>query len=496
MNARLGAKAKALQWLKPVHRYLGLGLSILLLLWFLSGIVMMFHAYPRTAEAERMADLSELSSGEIAVHAEQAADLLGEDRPGQVRMNQPGQRPMIHLLSPGEGWRSVYADAPEAVPALDADKAEARARELGAATIRRVDVMDSADQWTLSALYDPWRPLWRVTLDDDDGSIWYFSEATHEKVHATTRSERTWAYAGAVVHWIYPTQLRELSGIWRQVVMWLAGLAGIACLSGLVIGVLSLRRNRGRGFSHYRGALLWHHYLGLGFGVLALTWLFSGLLSLNPFSWSSQDLVEPTAITSALGGSDADALGDWPEPNPILESDTPLEEIREMETWRVNERTGYRAVGADGRDLFIDPEAPEGERTLEAEDTREAAAAVSGLELQDFVEQDEYDHYYYPGRAARVRDLPMELPVYRAEYEDDIQLYIDPDTAGVLIQSTPRARANRWLYNGLHSLEFPFLNPGSSGWYVLMILLSGVGVLFSATGVWLTIRYLAGRGRH
>ena len=88
-----------------------------------------------------------------------------------------------------------------------------------------------------------------------------------------------------------------------------------------------------------------------------------------------------------------------------------------------------------------------------------------------------------------------ELPVYRAEYEGDIQFYIDPDTAGVLIQSTPRARANRWLYNGLHSLEFPFLNPGSTGWYVLMLIFLAVGVVFSGTGMWLTVCYFTRRNR-
>src|SRR6185503_10301019 len=30
----------------------------------------------------------------------------------------------------------------------------------------------------------------------------------------------------------------------------------------------------------------WHHYAGLAFGLVALTWTVSGLLSMNPGHWS------------------------------------------------------------------------------------------------------------------------------------------------------------------------------------------------------------------
>ena len=40
-----------------VHRYLGVFGGLLMLMWFLSGIVMVYVPYPRTSEAERVRTL-------------------------------------------------------------------------------------------------------------------------------------------------------------------------------------------------------------------------------------------------------------------------------------------------------------------------------------------------------------------------------------------------------------------------------------------------------
>src|SRR5262249_43132543 len=36
----------------------------------------------------------------------------------------------------------------------------------------------------------------------------------------------------------------------------------------------------------YRGWMRWHYATGAFFGVFALTWVFSGLLSMDPWNWS------------------------------------------------------------------------------------------------------------------------------------------------------------------------------------------------------------------
>jgi hypothetical protein len=47
--------------------------------------------------------------------------------------------------------------------------------------------------------------------------------------------------------------------------------------------------------------LKWHHYMGLGFGAFTLTWVFSGLLSMDPWAWSPST-APTTAQRDAIAG--------------------------------------------------------------------------------------------------------------------------------------------------------------------------------------------------
>ncbi|MCP1726324.1 hypothetical protein J2T60_000289 [Natronospira proteinivora] len=480
-------KKQLLRWLMPLHRYLGLGLSLLMLLWFISGIVMMFHGYPRMADSERLSALSTMETEKLAVPVEAAASRLGLEAIDGVRLNQPWDRPKLHVLSE-HGWQSLYADSGEVVPPLDRVTLESRLDEETAWVVRAIDRLERPDQWTLSAGFDAFRPLWRVSLADSVSTTLYFSEATGERVHQTTGSERGWAYAGAIVHWIYPTRLREMSGFWRQLVMWLAGLGLLACLSGLILGLMMLKRRRRKGMSPYRGWMQWHHYLGLAFGVLVATWLLSGLLSLDPFRWASADRA-PVSMDVTMGAPMSGSLGQWLAIEPAGVPERHASSTREVKLWQFMGRPYLLLSNESGeRELWSASESPS-EMFLSRQQIREAADGLPGMSLQGFHRQADYDHYYYPGRAARVRGEKPPLPVYRAEYDNGVHLYIFPKTGEVLRQSTPRRRLNRWLYNGLHSLDFPVLNPGSMGWYALVVVLMSGGALFSLTGVWFTVRY-------
>ena len=54
-------------------------------------------------------------------------------------------------------------------------------------------------------------------------------------------------------------------------------------MTGLYIGVRQLLRRPDGRWSPYDGFNLWHHVAGLVFGVLTLSWILSGLLSMNPW---------------------------------------------------------------------------------------------------------------------------------------------------------------------------------------------------------------------
>jgi hypothetical protein len=96
----------------------------------------------------------------------------------------------------------------------------------------------------------------------------------------------------------------------------------------------------------------------------------------------------------------------------------------------------------------------------------------------------QYDAYYYHRAQGR------RLPVLRVKYDDPQQtwLYFDPQLGAVVQKEETRSRIERWLYNGLHSLDFPYLYQSRPAWDITVIVLSLGGCMLSATAVWLAWR--------
>jgi hypothetical protein len=84
----------------------------------------------------------------------------------------------------------------------------------------------------------------------------------------------------------------------------------------------------------------------------------------------------------------------------------------------------------------------------------------------------DYDAYYY----SRGRQAP--LPVLRVKFDDPqaTWVYIDPAMSRVVAQIHRLNRLERWLYNGLHSLDFSFWYDRRPLWDIGVILLS-IGAL-------------------
>jgi hypothetical protein len=96
---------------------------------------------------------------------------------------------------------------------------------------------------------------------------------------------------------------------------------------------------------------------------------------------------------------------------------------------------------------------------------------------------DEYDSYYYSRRQL------TPLPVLRVKFGDPAEtwVYIDPEVSQVLAEIHRLNRVERWLYNGLHSLDFAFWY-NSRLWDVGMIALCLGGFASSGLGLLLGIR--------
>ncbi|MET0212445.1 MAG: hypothetical protein ABW292_05560, partial [Vicinamibacterales bacterium] len=114
---------------------------------------------------------------------------------------------------------------------------------------------------------------------------------------------------------------------------------------------------------------------------------------------------------------------------------------------------------------------------------REALPDIAVVEAQLLTE---YDSYYY----SRGRQTP--LPVLRVKFADPAHtwVYVDPEMSQVLATIHRLNRVERWLYNGLHSLDFAFWYDRRPLWDIGMIVLSLGGLTTSVLGLTMGIRRL------
>jgi hypothetical protein len=114
----------------------------------------------------------------------------------------------------------------------------------------------------------------------------YVSSHTGEVVLDAPHVQQRWNYVGAWLHWLYFLRMQSVDPVWTWVVIVLSALCTVAAISGIVVGVW---RWRFRG--HYRSGaktpyvepwMRWHHLIGLVAAAFVFTWIFSGLMSMNP----------------------------------------------------------------------------------------------------------------------------------------------------------------------------------------------------------------------
>ena len=227
-------------WLKRtlifVHRWLGVALCVVFLLWFPSGIAMMYWDFPSVGAGDRLARAPALDPATIKLSpVEAAATLGGGQPPGQTRLTTFDGRPVYRFG--GGGGSMVYADTGEeqtevSKAMLERIVAAWTGQPVSAAT---VEAVEAVDQWTVQSGLRNVQPLWKYSYPN--GEQVYISEANGEVVQYTTTASRLGAYVGAIPHWLYFTPLRKNGPLWSKVVIWSSGIGTFAAIIGIVVGV-------------------------------------------------------------------------------------------------------------------------------------------------------------------------------------------------------------------------------------------------------------------
>jgi uncharacterized iron-regulated membrane protein len=344
------------------------------------------------------------------------------------------------------------------------------------------------DQWTVAGGYDRDRPLWKMSLAGGGGRVLYVSSRTGAVVLDTDRQERFWNWLGSVPHWLYPTVLREMPEAWRQVVLWVSGPCIVGAVAGLWIGLLRIRPGKHR-FSRnrmtpYRGWMKWHHIAGLVGGVFLLTWIFSGWLSVDPASYFGRGGVTEEARNAYSGG----------EPLPAINLDrlaALAPDARRVETVRGAGKPFLRVEAPGSGDRDLDPTTLRPFNADQSMVRERAASLVPDARIASIAVLTQPDAYWYGVGA------PVTLPVWRIKFDDRARtwVHVDPVTGELLGSIDARGRAYRWLYEGLHRLDFGILLGHPPARQVVIWVLSIAGLIISISSVVIGWRRLRREGR-
>ncbi|MGE3473973.1 MAG: hypothetical protein AB7O28_26770 [Vicinamibacterales bacterium] len=472
------------------HRWLGIILGVLFTGWFVSGVVLMYAGMPRLSPAERLAALTPIDSTAIRVAPREAA--AGEPV-DSLQVAMFAGRPVYRMRTAG-ATHAVFADTGEQLAPVSREQALLEAGTLArsqSVSVRYDGYVEEPDQWTLEIRRQ--LPMHRVAIEDGTDTRVYVSASTGELLLKTTDRTRLWAYPGAILHWIYMPPIRRHVSAWSQFIIWSSIAGTVMTLAGLAWGLWrfsprkSYRLRRAASYSPYAGWMWWHHYAGLAFGVVTLTWIFSGLLSMDPWDWHPG--TSPTAEQRAGFAGPAPDVASI-ETGQLLAALLRAPGAREA---HVVKSQGGLWLATDAGVVPLDPRG--GLLPLDARAIRSLAHdAMPGTSIEHIDVLEEYDSYYYD----RQRELP--LPVVRVQYDDPIRttLYVDPRRGTVSRKEERLTRLNRWLYHGLHSLDFPFLYYRRPLWDLVVIVLSIGGLaltLSTLAPAWRRLRRHAARLR-
>lgn len=512
-----------------IHRWSGIALALFMLIWFFSGLLIVY-APPTTPErAEQLAhaeallpEAAWLSAGEAWERSEaQRKELAGKKTAAPAASTSSGvpeaSKPAGEKISPkyinpakqivearlvtragnplwliedGKGQRFAISARDGTLNQTTSEQALQIAqgwvsRNAGEppANVRYVETLEKP---AILRNYDA-RPYHVFEVDDGAGSQLLISARSGEVVHESTRIERGMYWAGNWIHLFRPLDLAGWGESRVEVLKWTAFAAVIAALTGLIVGWLRWRPgffgkktySEGRVHPYRNFWFKWHFWGGLIGGTLALFWAFSGFLNNNPWQLFAPANPSREELARYVGGENPALANSWRAQPHVRGAGQP--ELVELSWRRLGDEAVQQAYFSDGHRLQQTASA-----TLEGYGDPALQAAADrlsgGVPVAALTRLQEYDSYYYLRFHREPADRP--LPVVRVELADAAHtyLYIDPRDGRLLSRLDSSRRVYRWLYSALHHWDFGWLyqRPLWDGWMLSWILL---GLVLSTTAV-------------
>ncbi len=502
----IATRAKRLTYL--IHRWTGVGACILMALWFVSGIVMLFVGYPKLTPWERLAALPALASENCCIPVDAALALSPSPAAvHEIVLTSIRNHPYYRLREKKGNYVVVDASTGKLAAPVGMQAALAGARAFIPDTTAHYVGEIHEDRWTHARSLDVHRPLHKIQMDDTAHTLLYLSSSTGQVVMDAPRAQRMWNYVGAWLHWLYMFRDRSVDPVWSWLVIVLSAAGTLTAITGTLAGVWRWRFNgryKSGARTPYREPYLhWHHIMGLTFAAIIFTWIFSGLMSMNPLGIFDPKGDRPD-ISAYRGGNPAThhlALG---VPQALALLTNAHFHANEIE-WRILDGKPYLLArnAANATRLIVQDKA--GFKAIEQwadNDLLQAALHLMPAPVLSHQVLAQYDTYYY-GRQqeAMMGAAERRLPALRIRFDEpnETWVHLDPFTGNVELSQDKSQRMGRWLFNFLHSWDLPPMLQAGALRDAVLILLSLGGLALSLTGIvigYFRVRIWLGKRRH
>lgn len=470
------------------HRILGTLLSILFMLWFLTGFVMIYHNFPKISDQEKYRGLSVID----ASYSEEIDSLINYLSDANLHfetflLKSKAEGKFLIEYGTKENY-FIVNDKKQSINRQSFADIQDYATRLNHAPIIRVDTLNNLDRWVPYDKHYKDFPLYKFYYQDENKSELYVSSQTGEGIQYSNTDSRFWAWMGAIPHWLYIFNLRHYTDIWKTVVIALSGIGSLMCLSGIIIAVRSFYkryRRKKKIQSPYKSIYKWHHVLGFIFGIFIFTFAFSGMMSLQKVpQW-----IIKTHNPQLEKNVNNNPLTILPNKYPLDYKDI-LEiykgEIQKLEWSIYGDKPYYKIVMNDSL-FFIDASVSNKSTKLylTEDDVKKRIDKIHSGSNYKIELMTDYDNYYIHKR------YKYPLPVYKVTVDDpDKSLYyINPETTETRYFNT-NIRARKWTYQALHSFSIKWFLDRPVIWNILMWISMIGGTMVSITGVILSLRFI------
>lgn len=474
------------------HRVIGTIICLFLLMWFISGLVLLYHPFHDVSKSEIYEHMDVLPDSLPCIGTIISEFPISEKDIKNINVSY-FQDQVLFQIKTKDSTYAISEDNKYLRKPITETTILSIAKNWNTSPISKIDTLYDREIWIMYSRYENEMPIYKLYFNDDQNHELYISSRTGEVLQFTNKEQRFWAWVGSIPHKFYIPALRKNTELWIQSLTIGGVIALLAGISGIVLGIyVTIKRYRKKQkitSPYTKKWYKWHHVLGLIFGLFVITFAFSGAMALQKIpQWIIKTHGDYRVPESKLRGKQL-SLNNYVLTYNALKTNFP--EIKQIE-WSYFQNIPIYNIVSGNKSISIDASTSQiKELNLSESDIEIAITKLYKNTSYKISKIDEYEEYYL----SRNKTLP--LPVFKVEIDnlDESSFYINPkDASFKYVNKTNRAK--KWVFSGLHYLNIKYLIEHPTLWTLLIWTICIGGGFVSLSGVYLGFKYIRRKIKH